>query len=580
MFASRITITVALTWAVCVGGAVADNLTNKEVGYSIGLPKSFKASESGQTADLSGFEFLFEDYYQLDKAICEKAITPKDYPISYKRRCFTYFFPARTAADIAKLKAESEAKDENGKATFEVYLDTARVYQSFDEYAKARIQGFYFAEEKATKAGGFDCTMRELVFEKLTNVPQRWISCSYKVPGGEFAVMFTCTEQHFKEFKGEYTKAFGSLKFTNGAPKAKAASRSLTLEKKDTLSKDDYDKLSDAEKQAYFAKRKKEAFESARSKLPKGWTSYETKNFLVCHDGDQEFAKESSRHAEAVLDWLSDQFGSLGTNLMQSMILKCQSKGDPNPYMIFFSYGPGDVATVNSRKDWNGMPDRETLNSQLLSAWFQQKTDDLYNRMPEWLSWGMREMISDADSKSGKLTFRMDQYEKEAMAKAFKAFEEYKGAADSGPIRPVKTVLTSDGGALREGANAEFARAQATNIVRYFIEGPGAKNEKTRSFLLQYIANLSEEVAEVNAKLETERKASGGATDTRNMSDEDRLKAEDEAYKKKRDNEYSKIEKDLREKVLSKTLKDFGDKDWEALDTAWRSYAKNRIKQK
>ena len=170
---------LALASGAIVGALAAsarcDTFTNKEIGYSIFLPKGFKKS-----AKSGFFDFAFsQDYYALDILTCDEELYMKDGFSGYHRKAVTYFFPTRTAADIAKLREERAKKDEKDKKEIDVWFSLDRVYQSFDEYAKDKITGFYFSDEKPGKYAGYDCVVREMLFEKLQQVPQRWIECSY-----------------------------------------------------------------------------------------------------------------------------------------------------------------------------------------------------------------------------------------------------------------------------------------------------------------------------------------------------------------------------------------------------------------
>src|SRR5262245_33051523 len=90
--------------------ARADTVTNKPVGYSFSLPKSYSNEGKPKVGGNLGFLF-FGDYYQLDNIECEDVIPVSidgGFTTNYRRSVTTYYFPTRTAADIARLKAEQE----------------------------------------------------------------------------------------------------------------------------------------------------------------------------------------------------------------------------------------------------------------------------------------------------------------------------------------------------------------------------------------------------------------------------------------------------------------------------------------
>ncbi len=579
---SRITrgswIAVGMLVAAFATSAVADTLTNKQIGYSLFVPKGFKKSDKG-----GFYDFAFnQDYYALDILTCDEELYMKESFSGYHRKVATYFFPTRTAADIAKLREERAKKSDKDKGEIDAWFSLDRVYQGFDEYAKDKIQGFYFSDEKPGKYGGFDCVVREMFFEKLTQVPQRWIACSYKVPGGEFAVLFTCTDQHFKKFKGECQKTFGTLKLLDAAgPKPKDPQNKITMNVEvGSDEKVDYKKMSLQEKLDHVAAVREKAFKKAKDDLPKGWNSFETDHFLICHDGELGSAKEASRHAEAVIAWLSERFGAIGTDPTQAMILKLHTKDEqPNFSVTTGSSDPARVMVVDVYRDFNGKFSFASVADDVMWRWFDQKNPDLSSRMPWWLRSGLDGIMRDSVAKGTKLDFGMDMWERESMTDALRADRDFKGKPEEAPLKPVKLLLHSPAKDIY-GKNFSWGEAQCSSTVRYFLEGPGSRNEKTKTILPNYVANLSELVSEVEARLEaqnkeeSERKKNGGE-----MTDEERLKAEDEAYKKKRENEYSKIEKELLDKAFAKTFEGFTEKDWSALDDSWKMFAKSRVKK-
>jgi hypothetical protein len=581
------------SWLALLGATLAlspaarsGTISDKEMGYSIFVPKDFdKKNAEGFAFD--GFSF-FSDYYRLERLSSKDELATKEWFNSFRRTVALYYFPTRTAADIAKLREEREKQKEKekagGKDSLDSWFSLDRVYLSFEEYAKANIQGFYFGEQKPAKYGGFECTVHEMVFEKLTSIPQRWLACSYKVPGGEFAVVFTCTEQHFKKYRGEMIKTFGTFKLLKPTglvprdPNNNNVSSSADIGGDDDV---DVTKLTADEKAAHWAAVKEKAFAQVKADLGKGWDTYETKHFLVCYDGDAADAKKVSKHGEAVILWLAERFGSLSTNPTQSMILRINSSKDaPQWSFRSLSNDPAAVVTLDVFRDYNSQFDLGDVAAEVMWKWFNQKNSDLSARMPWWLRSGLSGLMNDSESKAGKLDFGIDTWERESMAEAIRADKEFKGKPDDGPLKPLRTLLMSNAEEIY-GKNFSWGYAQCSSVVRYFLEGPGSRNEKTRSTLQHYLANLSEKVAEVEARLEAEREAAKAAKpDESTMTDEERLKAEDEQYKKKRETEYDKIETELLTKSFEATFAGWDDAAWKTLDANWLNFAKSRVKAK
>lgn len=558
---------------------------NKEIGYSIRVPKGFEEKKGGMSFG-GGWSFG-SDYYILDAFESKVPLHLKD-GFLWRRQMVTFYFPARTAADIAKLKEERE-KHATGDDKLKLMLPLDRVYQGFEEYAKANIPGFYFDDVKTGKYAGFDCSINELVFEKLTSVPQRWLACSYKVPGGEFAVMFSNTEEHFKKLKGDEIATFGTFKIVNEAglvaPDPNGRSN-VTIEKgpDDDV---DLDAMSPEQRLAYYAKVRADAFKKCNDELKPGWRTLETDDFLIAYDTDPKYAALVGRQCEAVLKWLRASFGSIGDGIEQAMIVRV-AKDEPT------GNGGWTITVVSSRGGFKArvqtiefvkptskgfVNEFGTLNEEIMNCWLGQVNEGFSKRMPGWLSIGLHEVVDDAVLKGQNLEFVMDQWEKEKLQAATQAQAKYEGDPIAAPLRPVRTVIQSVTREIFEGPGAQYARAQCGSLVRYLVLGPGKRGAKTGVILQHYMGHLADEVAVIEKQLAAERKtvANGTAGDA-SLSDEDRLRKEDEAYKKKRDQAYEKVAKNLLKTAYDKTFADWDDKDWKAFDQSWGQFAAGAIK--
>ncbi len=58
-----------------------------------------------------------------------------------------------------------------------------------------------------------------------------------------------------------------------------------------------------------------------------------------------------------------------------------------------------------------------------------------------------------------------------------------------------------------------------------------------------------------------------------NMSEEEKLKAEDEEYRKRRKRAVDAVEKEILGRVYKKTFGNLTDRDWEIIQKKWEKYA-------
>ncbi len=568
----RLALCAALSCCLLPVPALAGSShVNEEIGYRISLPDDFELKP-----DASGLAGMVLDYYAVDTFTCSKLL-PSKIGWTFERHMATYFFPERSAADLAKAQEENQkGATEEGKRRV-TWLINGRVYRTFQEYASDQISGFFFDGEKKAQVAGFDATIYEMKFEKGTEIPQRWMACAIKVPNGEFAILFSCTEQHFADLTSEFKKTFNSFKLLDKAG-LKLKDTGSTSEEVDSV---DEDKLSVEEVLARRKKQKEEAFKKCIDGLPAGWRSFETKHFLIAHACPVKYAKEVSQHAEAVYDWMEEHFGSVGSGQVQSMIIRVYEKEADIPRVArVILVVPGMVREIEFAKPdsvgW--ISEFRGLSTDITCNFLEGKNDQLWDRLPRWLSWGLQEYVNNGVLKGSKLVFNPEQWEEDALNDAMMEQRKFEGSNPAlAPIKPVKTLITTTPEELWQGQLGRFTQAQCASVVRYLIEGPGSKNKKTGSLVTHYIGNLYDLVQQVDAELEKDKKASAGGSSA-GASEEERLKAEDEEYRKRREQAYEKVAERLLEDAFQLTFKDWDDGDWRSLDNSWAKYAEGRTK--
>lgn len=569
------------------GAAARGSHTNKEVGYKIRTPKDFVEASTGLR--FAGFSTLFEDPYVVDSFEAKRALPNKKGWLNalFKLQMITLYFPERSAAEVAKAREDALKGGAADGTSVAVVSSSNKLYLSFEEYAKDRITGFFFENEKRTKVAGHEATLYEMKFEKLANIPQRWMACSYKIPGGEFAVMFSCTEDAFDDYKSDFRSSFKSFRMID-----KAGLNSQSLVSSTTIERDDIDESELSAEEIVERRRmqKEEAFKACLDSLPKGWRSFETDNFLVVYDCPPKYAKTVGKQAEGVIDWLEEHFAAVGSGVVQSGILRVfPSESDvvrddewlQNLLGNVFG-GKGRVREIRfGRPDSRGWTSEfDELSRAVVRNWFAQKNDELWNRMPAWLESGLMEYVEDAEMDGSRLSFKTDEWEKDTMVEAKNAQKKYEGSSpEQAPLKPIKLLMQMPRGELYSGMGRQFATAQCSSLVRYLLEGPGARNKKTKMILPHYVGHLYDLVEEVEARLKKEKeaeKADKGAE--AEMSEEERLKAEDEEYKKRREQAYTMVADEILAKAFERTFRDWSDSDWSTLDSSWNKFAEGRTR--
>lgn len=575
-------IVVAGLAGLAGSGRAQDAFTNEEVGYKVRPPDGYKKAPGG----FSSFGFSFgRDRYLLDTFENSRGIATKS-GWDYKPRMYTLWFPARSAVEIkkAELEAEKAAKEtaKEGEEPSVSFLVGGRVIQSFEEYAKDRITGFYFGEEKKQTIAEFPATLRPMIFEKLQNEPQRWLACSLEVPGGEFTILFSAPESHADKLRADFMNAFKSFKIVrDGGLVIPPLTSKVDVEKTPEI---DRDTMSPEQIKQILAAEREKAFKKALDSMEKGWKSFETEHFLVLYETEQKYAKQAAQHAEDLRAWLETKFAGIGDGFEQSQILKVYKYDSSNTTNVSITIRSGSgptVQVIHFRQPVSKGHEAEfsNLNTSVMSNWFSQKNEELYQRMPRWLGSGLDGFIDDAEKTGGKLRFEADEWERDRMIDGFNAQKKWeKEKVGEPPMKELRDLLKMAGKELWQGDSWTYTSAQCASVCRYLVEGPGSRG-KYASVLRNYIKHLYDLVDEVEKRLEAEReerKKLSAAQDS--MSDEEKLAAEDEAYKKKRKDALDNVEKEILEKAYALTFGDWTDADWRAFHNSWEQYAAGRTK--
>ena len=562
---------------------------NEKLGYRIRTPKDFVRVEGGLRLGMSFSMRLGADPYLVDCFESEKELPNKSWmDWGQKLQMATFFFPQRSAAEIARAREEAEKKqaESEGKTTHTVTLfDSNKIYLSFEEYAKERIQGFFFEKEKKATVAGFPSVLYEMKFEKLANTPQRWLACAYTIPGGEFAVLFSCTEGYFDKYESDFKSSFNSFKMLDDAGLNVQPWKSASLTVDVSGAGVDEDAMSAEELLAHREKQKRDAYDKCIAELPKGWKQFESEHFLVAYECPPKYAKQVSNQAEGVIAWLSDQFSHMGSGVIQGSILRVYESQDAIPERDWLTISLGGKGLV--REVAFGRPDSrgwsaefDTLNRNVMENWFRQKNSELWNRMPYWLKTGLREYIEDAELKGSRLKFTADEWEKDRWTDAQLAQKKHgDGDPMQAPIKPLKLLVSLTGEELNGGGNWSYTSVQCSSLVRYLLEGPGARSKQTRSILQHYIGHLYDLVEEVEDRIAAERSRQLSRKEAASgMSEEEQLKAEDEEYRKRREQAYDNVAKELLQKSFERTFSGWSDKDWRAFDSSWQKFADGKTR--
>jgi hypothetical protein len=464
----------------------------------------------------------------------------------------------RPQLDVVILpKSETEKKGgvtvtetDEGKA---ISLNKAE-YKDFKDYLDKTAQrfgdgGYFFSEPgKESKFGTMKVMFYEITFDKLANAPKKRWGWAFYADDAIYGVTGDALIKFEDKVRPDIEAAFRSFKiFAHSAALGNAA----TGQGGDITIVDKTKKLTPAEKK----KKREDEFNAylARVKetLPDGWKIKETKHYVCVTHCDDKFTKEMIDHAEALRDWFDESLAFLGDDVPGKAIIRlCADQNEQESMWKtggwtsykFEAYAHKDrESTVDSRL-WE-------LNSGLFRIWLSNKNDELRGRLPVWVDYGLRDCITNATSKGGKIQFKNSGYENERLATARRA----------GKLISAKDFLTKGTEDLRK---MDEVRLQAQCFALYLLQGGAQKNPKYKNILSDYLKNFVAMLKEKDAKPDD---ASGAETK------EPTSEAEENAAFAARENKWKEEERKVLDELIQKTFSGWEEKDWDAFN---KSFAK------
>ncbi len=557
-----------------------------EAGYRIKLPEEYA------TGDGNGWygSLPRHNMYLIDHFARKLPQATKYSWIDYDMFMATYFFPAAQAetkeapADGSTgEKVEAKLKDK-----LETIAKGDRNYRGFRTFAEDNIQGFFFSKEKKGKFAGMPGTLYELKFEKLTEVPQLWVACAYELPDGEFAVLFNCTEQHHKKYLPAFMESIHSFTVLSENGIKLPQRESVKVVVKEPLSPESPagEDLSPEERRKRELAEREARFRAEVAKLDKGWRNHETEHFLVLSHEDAAYTRQVAQHAEKLRAWMDEVFGSVGTREVGRAIIRifadADEAGEPDFVFIIGTGGwiDDDIGFFKPKMRF-GETEFQRLNHRILDFWFREKSSALWNRLPRWFSFGLQELVSDAVLEGGKLVFRPNQWERVDLARALALQEQYEQKRETGPppLLDVQEIFRLSSEEQWKGTSGWYREAQTSSVLRYLLEGPGRKGEKTQDLLKTYLGQMLVRVEEVEKRIEGERDASRKAeAGKEKLSEDEQLKQEDAEHKKRLEQSFEAVEKDIQTATYDNMFGAWTEEDWKSFDRKWRQWAPFSIK--
>lgn len=467
--------------------------------------------------------------------------------------------------DAKKIKVPKAEALESGS----IFISTGAVpYQSYQDYLKRNMSGFFFNEEEEQTVAGIPCMQYEVKLHKSEYIKTRLITWVFKRDDMDVAVEFEVLEDRYDKLARLCRNSLKTFRFVEPEQPV-LVDTSLVKDVGKKLSSELWTKFRDEWRELPVTERHQRRktietnrMEEVKARSTAGWDISRSEHFLVVSSTDSKYAKQVTQAAEAFRSWCNDQFGDLSDEYVRHGVLRiCKNFDEYGAYSFkgsretsAFSWDD-DREVVTYQDTYHGTSGRDMgiVFSQILGSYINDKDPLLYRYLPAWLDWGLRRYVANAHAKGRKIEFKASDWEREEIRESVRADKIYD----------LKTLMTLDDDRYwkmyKQDTNLDSQLAQ---LVRYLM-GPGNRQKLTKNFLTRYM----EAVIEVGEELRKAEKKGSGATA------EAETEQEEEAQAKARQKRWKEERGVIFEKLNSKMC-DWNDKQWSSLQKSYERFIK------
>lgn len=505
-----------------------------ELGFQIHLPKDWKQ-----------IPIAANENWVVAKYLSNRELQAKKDWDTHTPEMKVILFPA----EIVKDRGAEATEIKKG----EWLVKYKNPYKDFKAYLKENSYGgYYVSKEEETTVNGLKAICLEIKFEKLT-VPRRAVAWVFHSPEADWAVQFEVLEDHWEKLAPDFR---ASLKTFKLFPRT----GSLTEGRKGPGDEITFaDLLDEGVSAEDRAKRRAALFESevkrTFDRLPEGWTTKKTKNFVVISHVDEKDTQRMLDQAEAVRAWLDQNFDWVGEGRPGPAILRiCRGYEEFRAFVDTsedsWRLTSFEVKTYHD-PDWGHRSwATRGLNFTLMTLWFSDKNHRLSWGMPSWLGMGLGSFLADGTARGGRLEFRPNEWEQQWL----------KDSIRDGKLMRARSLVMASG---EEFSQADDSWLYAGAFVRFLYQGP--RTSKSKDFLKNYMAALLGILKAEEEKEKAERKK---AEEAGGGKKKEKTEEEEEAeYKERRQREKKRLEE-----VFARTFGSWSEPDWTSFEKAYEEF--------
>lgn len=298
-----------------------------------------------------------------------------------------------------------------------------------------------------------------------------------------------------------------------------------------------------------------QALKEAESRLPEGWIKKKSPHFHAFSHADDRYTTRTLDQAEAMVSWLSQNFGWVGDGLPGPAMLRICKDWDEYSAFVRRSSDAWFVNSfeVSAYKDTAGWGfGSSSLYTGIANIWFADKNPRFRWGMPPWMAIGLSQVFGGANVKGGKVEFKLDQWDRDMLREVRR-----KGA-----LSTARDLFLADFAGLQK---MERSWIQCGTLLRFLWTGPKAAQTKElfKKYLQAHLAVVDEEEKEWDAA----SKAKEGK-DKKEKTEEEKEKEEEERFKARQQGEKKRLEK-----IFQLAFGEWSEADWTAFEHAYASFA-------
>jgi hypothetical protein len=447
---------------------------------------------------------------------------------------------------------EVEVTEEGDTTTVEIKENPYKDYEDFLDKTYTG-GGFYVAAREDLTVNGIAVTRTEIKVEKLaTTGPKHIETWIYHLEGVDVAVQFEVLQNSWKKLKSTVKKSHKSVKTIPRAEGASPLDQSRTL---GWITIGEMDEGDAAQRRKTRMEAELLYREKVLASLPDDWSAKQVGRCFVVSHVDDKYGKRVAAQATAVLNWLDKNMSFIGPDeYVRGPVLRICA--DQEEEWSFRKGGDGwfttgiEIVTHKQAGSFDNF-EWEWMNRQLYDLWFRDRDRDLYWALPSWIDRGLADVFENSRAKGKKLEFHADQWDR----------DELRNEARAGNSTRPRDLMRMIDSEYNQGDSWNRTR-EASALVRYLLTGKASRSPKTKTLLRDYLLNLQQVVAEIEAE---EAAAADDDAETKRPQTEE----EEEEMHKARRSSWEAAERRLIDAAWQRTFGSWSNSDWESFEKGY-----------